>query len=482
MRKRSFIWLLTLAAILSLLFCQVFAANLPAEEAIPEQYAELYPAETGVQSQVRAAQDLVHTALEGKSILFFGDSLTSGYGLSDYGLSWNGMLESRYGMEVTCRSIAGSTFAKSNQYGYYDGGCYEPYVDRQLPEGEYDIIFVEGGGNDWYCGIPIGNDLNSRDPYSFQGAINLVIDRLQAKYPQSLIVFMTSWYPIAEHTGEMEYYEAMTQICARRDIPCYQARDPKLSGIYAYDTDFRAQYFLPPAVFPAGPDCWHLNPTGHTLFLPTIAAWLEEQVQDRLLVSGYYDVKQFQWFAGSVQYVTDTGLMNGVGDHSFAPDVKMSRGMLVTVLYRADGSPPVEGKTHPFADVPGDAYYRDAVCWAYQTGIVNGTDSTHFSPDDNVTRQQMVALLYRYAVTTQLPETTEIPESLCAFTDCAQINTYALEPMAWAVEAGIIQGTDSNTLAPRDDSIRAQVAAVLQRYFTYFIFTDTTHPGVFSAY
>ena len=192
MRKRSFAWLLILAAVLNLLLCPVSAANTPSENTIPDAYAALYPAERGAAAQVRAAQPPVHTALEGVSILFLGDSLTAGYGLDDYGQSWTGMLESQYGMDVTCNSIVGSTFAKAEQYGYFDGGCYAPYVERTLPEGDFDIIFVEGGGNDWYCGIPIGDDPGSRDPYTFQGAVNVVIDRLQDKYPQSLIVFMTS--------------------------------------------------------------------------------------------------------------------------------------------------------------------------------------------------------------------------------------------------------------------------------------------------
>ena len=463
MYRKSLAWLLILAAILNHLLCPAFAAELPDEAPVPDAYMELYPTEGGAWSQIRTAESRVHTVLEGKSILFFGDSLMEGYGLEDYRQSWCAMLGSRYGMDVTSISISGSTFAIGQKYGYYDGGCYEPYVNRELPDREFDVIFVEGGGNDWRCGIPIGENPNSRDPYTFQGAVNVVIDRLQNKYPQSLIVFMTSWVPVAKHVGEMDYYEAMTQICASRDIPCYQARDPGISGINSADSAFRSQYFL------TADDPWHLNTAGQALFLPTIAGWLEQQVQECLLVGGYYDVDQSQWFAGAVQYITNAGLMNGVADHCFAPETEMTRGMMVTVLYRAAGSPSVEGLEHPFTDVSEDAYYRGPVDWAYQLGIATGTDISHFSPDENITREQMVTMLYRQAVTTQLSCHSGVFENLLAFTDRDQISTYAMEPMAWAVESGIIQGMGDGTLAPNDNPSRAQVAAVLQRYFTMFL-------------
>lgn len=464
MRKKNVIRGLTVFAALSLLMMPAYAGQAAADRSAPVAYMEQYPVDgmTAQAASLPLAGENAGTVLEGKSILFVGDSLTTGYGLSDVRQSWPSLLQSSYGMEVTVCSISGSTFVTADKKEYKTDGCYEPYVERTLPEGNFDIIFVEGGGNDWHCAAPMGDSLESRDPKTFKGAVNVVIDRIQEKYPNAVLLFMTSWIPMERESpgdaAELEYYEAMIELCRLRNIACFAAVDPQISGIYANDPAFRKQYFL------REDDPWHLNAAGQAKFAPVIAGWLETQVRERVLVAGFRDVKRQQWFADTVQYAVDKKLMNGMETDLFGPDGQMTRGMLVTVLYRAAGEPTVEGLEQPFEDVAEGKYYQDAVCWCYHQGMVTGKDESHFDPEGNITREQMAAILYRQRVSAQVPETAELPENLRKFTDGVQANGYARVPLSWAVEQGIIKGMDAYTVAPQGYASRAQVATMLQRY------------------
>ena len=211
----------------------------------PAAYETMYGTGT-VQAAQLQSREPKDTLLRGKSMLCIGDSIMAGYGLSNQEDSWVSMLQSVYGMEITNCSISGSTLTASELRQYTPGGCYEPFVERQLPEGDYDLILVEGGGNDWYCAAPLGDSLDTRDPGTFRGAVNLMIDRLQEKYPKSVLLFMTPWIPKdrpdSDRIPEGDYYEAMSQICAQRGVPCYEARDPQVSGIYANLVDFRKTF------------------------------------------------------------------------------------------------------------------------------------------------------------------------------------------------------------------------------------------------
>ena len=171
----------------------------------------------------------------------------------------------------------------------------------------------------------------------------------------------------------------------------------------------------------------------------------------------YTDVAADAWYADAVAYVSAQGLMTGTGSGAFSPDTTMSRAMLVTVLYRLSGSPAVS-QAGSFTDVAEDAWYADAVAWASEQGVVNGTSATTFSPDDSVTREQMAALLYRYA------GATETAGDLSAYIDAGSISAYAVDAMGWCVQNGILNGTGGGKLSPAASATRAEVAAVLQRY------------------
>lgn len=220
------------------------------------------------------------SSLAGKSILFYGDSYTMGYGLEDFSQTWCAMLETEYDMDVTCWSIHGATMALGFFPFYGKGGSFCPVSYRPLPEGDFDIIFVNGGSNDWYCEIPLWDEENSRNTRTFIGAINTTIDNLQKAYPDALIVFMTPWVTkgVKNFRGNTtdDYSRVMVDVCSQRDIPCFEAYLPWVSHIFADQESFRSKYFL------TSSDPWHLNAAGQQYFLPTIAQWLQEQVEEHV--------------------------------------------------------------------------------------------------------------------------------------------------------------------------------------------------------
>ena len=138
----------------------------------------------------------------------------------------------------------------------------------------------------------------------------------------------------------------------------------------------------------------------------------------------------------------------------------MTRAMLVTVLYRLEGKPTVRGRSG-FSDVVVNSYYEDAVTWAADNGIVNGTGTTTFSPDTNVTREQLAAILYRYAQYKKY--STKASASLNGFSDAQSVSSYAKTPLEWAVAEKLVNGANGK-LMPKGDASRAQVAAIFHRF------------------
>ena len=169
------------------------------------------------------------------------------------------------------------------------------------------------------------------------------------------------------------------------------------------------------------------------------------------------------WAANAVDYAYHFGLVGGVSEDKFAPNTSMTRAQLVTILYRAAGSPQMTVTTN-FEDLDVGAYYYSAVVWATVTGVVNGTSDTTFSPNSYVTREQIAAILYRYADT--MGDNVTVSGNLNAYTDKDQVSDYAVEPMLWAVDRGIISGTTDTTLSPKSTATRAQVVVMLHRYLT----------------
>ena len=175
----------------------------------------------------------------------------------------------------------------------------------------------------------------------------------------------------------------------------------------------------------------------------------------------FADVSSSDWFYNDVRYVYEKGIMDGTGADRFSPNAPLTRAMIVTILYRMAGSPSVSGSSD-FTDVAAGKWFAKAVAWAAANGIVNGYGDSLFGPNDPVTREQLAAILYRYAVYGGMTAVT-LEENLGSFADTAQLSAYAIQAMNWAVGQGLINGSGSN-LVPKAQATRAQVAAIIHRY------------------
>ena len=177
----------------------------------------------------------------------------------------------------------------------------------------------------------------------------------------------------------------------------------------------------------------------------------------------FADLTESAWYYEAVKYVVTNGLMNGMSIRSFAPEASMTRAMLVTVLWRYEDSPQ-EG-INKFTDVPDDQWYADAVAWAAANGIVGGVGNGKFDPNSKITREQMAAILYRYAQ--KIGIDTGKRGDLSKFPDASRVSDWAKEAIAWAVAEGIIGGSDGKLL-PQGNATRAQVATILMRFIETF--------------
>lgn len=177
----------------------------------------------------------------------------------------------------------------------------------------------------------------------------------------------------------------------------------------------------------------------------------------------FSDLDAKAWYHEGVDYALTNGLMNGVGGGKFEPDGQLTRAQLVTVLYRAAGEPDTGKQVNPFTDVADDAWYTKAVIWAANNGIVNGVAKNVFAPDDSIPREQIATMLYRYAGAEAAKE-----DKLSAFPDAAKTSDWAKEALNWAVASGLINGVaDANgtaSLEPQSTATRAQIATILMRW------------------
>ena len=185
------------------------------------------------------------------------------------------------------------------------------------------------------------------------------------------------------------------------------------------------------------------------------------QVEEPAPTEPFVDVNEGDWFYDAVVYAYQNELMDGVGGNRFAPNSTTTRAQLVTILYRLEGQPAVSGDL-PFADVEAGTWYTNAVGWAAQNGIVNGVGDDTFAPGNDLTREQLVTILYRYAESKGYDVSASA--DLAGYPDGEEIQAYAREAMAWAVAENIIQGMEDDTLKPAGNASRAQIATILMRF------------------
>lgn len=232
-------------------------------------------------------------------------------------------------------------------------------------------------------------------------------------------------------------------------------------------------YTLKDGEDPSGVTVWYLNDAGGLVKMACTydqAAGMASFTTPHLsyYVVGYTetwqnpftDVKPTDWFYGAVEFAAEKGLFNGTTTITFSPNTAMTKAMLVTILYRLDGSPVVTGN-NGFSDVKEDEWYTDAVIWAYANNIAEGYDG-RFGTGDNVTREQVAAILYRYAQYKGCDITKAA--DLSAFTDGSGIGSWAQAGMKWANAEGLITGRTATTLVPGGNATRAELAAILMRF------------------
>lgn len=196
------------------------------------------------------------------------------------------------------------------------------------------------------------------------------------------------------------------------------------------------------------------------------AKWSEKDssgVTDKDEIKLFDDVKYDDWYFENVKYVVEKNLMKGVTESEFAPDEIITRGMFVTVLYRAEGEPKVN-KSIPFIDVLNGEYYSDAVVWTAQNEIVRGVTENNFAPNDNITREQMAVMMHRYTQYKGRDVYVGKDVDLTKYDDFDEVSEYAISALHHAVGIGLMKGKTETTLNPQDFATRAEVAAIIQRF------------------
>ena len=177
----------------------------------------------------------------------------------------------------------------------------------------------------------------------------------------------------------------------------------------------------------------------------------------------FTDLSDGAWYSDSAKYVLENGLMKGVTDTTFAPNENLTRAMLVTVLYRAEGEP-ATNRSIPFSDVDMGAYYASAVSWAKQNGIVNGVTENEFAPNIDITREQIATIMHRYAMYKGYDVESGENTNILSYDDSDSISDYAISSMQWATGSGLIKGKTESTLNQLDNATRAEIAAILHRF------------------
>lgn len=191
----------------------------------------------------------------------------------------------------------------------------------------------------------------------------------------------------------------------------------------------------------------------------------EDNSENDKWVDPFTDVKETDWFYNSVKYVNMNGYFNGVSDTEFAPQMEMSRAMMVTILYRAEQEP-VNGTSISYDDVEKNSYYENAVIWAKENGIVNGYTDHEFAPYDNITREQLAAIMNRYAEYKGIECSSQ--GDIEIFCDAQHISEWAVDNIKWAVAEELFVG-DNGRIDPLGSTTRAEAAAVFERFFKNII-------------
>ncbi len=389
-----------------------------------------------------------NAGLTGRTFLVLGDSYTAAHGLSSPSLGWTYVMADRWNMTQYNYSISGSTVT---------AGGSVPMVERvfDLPDNiQPDFVILQGGSNDRSQNRPIGDISDSRTD-TFCGALNITLDTLEEKYPDAVIVCFTPWINESGNYNDLglqstDYISVMLEICAQRNILCYNASDSDANGMHLDEEWFRTRYCL------AGDDYYHLNEPGSAMFAVRFGLWLQKNLYGTEPADRFYDLgTASEDLLDAVSLLSTEGVMNGTGTHLFSPTRAITREILAVTLYRMAGSP--ESAARTLTDVAAGSEAFSAVCWGMNTGIFSPAET--FSPDDFVTREVLATALYRYYTLYAGGEVTSLTGT-GSYRDGSDVSEYARIPMGWALNRGIISDTDG-LLKPGALVSRSQLALCL---------------------
>ena len=187
------------------------------------------------------------------------------------------------------------------------------------------------------------------------------------------------------------------------------------------------------------------------------------EVRIKLIEQPFTDVKEADWFYSDVLAMYRAGVIKGMTETTFEPEANVTRAQFITMLYRLDGENKVEGGTNSFTDLQKDAYYTDAINWGVKAGITNGVSKTEFAPDEDITREQIATMLFRYATYAKKADLDKKVDLAAKFKDAAKVSDYAKEALQWAAAVEVVRGDDVGTIRPQDNATRAEAAALMVR-------------------
>lgn len=385
--------------------------------------------------------------LEGGKLLILGDSYCAGFGLASETENWTNIVAERCGLELSNYSISGSTLTK---------GGNDPMVERcmSLPEGEYDIIIVQGGSNDWSIGAELG-EKDSRDEYTLMGALNVILDHMEEMYPDATLICFTPWVSTGDTNllglETTAYVEAMEKLCRSRDILCYDASDTSQNNIFMNYRDFREKYCR------SASDRWHLNAMGQALFAEAFTRWLQESLCGVTTADRFLDMTLAAYeLKIAVSRVYENGVMYGTAENLFSPTLGATRQQLAVALYRIAGQPGTEKLS--FSDVPAEDAAYAAICWAVNRGIMTGEGA--FFPQKTLTRAELVSAVYCfYEKAGGEPLKTR---SLSQYADRELIPEEQCIPWGWMLKQGLVAEI-GDRLAPEGIVSRGELATALSR-------------------
>ena len=388
-------------------------------------------------------------SIEGKRLLILGDSYCAGYGLERREDAWPYQMANTWDLTYYDHAISGSTFASGPKSS-------APMVERvkELTREPLDIIIVQGASNDWSHNIPVG-ELDSRDPETAMGALNVILDTLEENHPEATLLCFTPWISNGTENDlgleTTEYHDAMLALCENRGILCYDAADDQANGIHMASQEFRAEYCLTPT------DRWHMNPKGQAMFAPVFSQWLQNTLYGSVTAADRFAdlIPAEEALRDAVGTLYDRKIMYGTGENLFSPARTATRETLAVTLYRMAGSPETEPSN--FSDVTENV---NAISWAAENGILPGEGN--FYPNRGLTRQELAAALYGYYTNVAGKEATALA-GVGGYPDREQLNDAAAVAFGWAMHQDILNVQDGY-LRPQALVSRGQLALALAKF------------------